>query len=90
MKLSQYSIEELTQEIERRRANRIDGRKPIIPCDLCEHFVAWKKYADCPESYNPCALGKKMSFRMPEDYQAIDWGFYKRGCRDRIIRNSPP
>lgn len=58
-------------------------RRPIQPCDECEHFVAWGG-GNPPPDYNPCALGHKLSFRMPDSREHdAPWGFYRRGCRDR-------
>lgn len=63
--------------------------KSIPQCDECEHFVAWRNiFQQCPDDYNPCRLGHRMNFKMPENGPHDEWGLYRRGCRDRKV--APP
>ena len=81
--LSRYTTEALAAELARRMPETAKRRRPILPCDECEHFVAWTGGTP-PATYKPCARGHALSFRMPDEREHdAPWGFYRRGCRDR-------
>ncbi len=83
--LRPFSDAELLEELARREEAR-SRRKPVKHwCDDCDHFKPWSKplIEDIPDDYNPCGKGHKMSFRVPESYTSIDYGFYRRVCKDR-------
>lgn len=76
-----FTTDELLAEIVRRRNARVD-RRPIVPCDQCQHFkTSETRYDD--DTYNPCSKGHVMSFRMPDSND--DWGHYRRVCADRLL-----
>lgn len=87
--LAKYSVAALLEEIAKRERVRSE-RKPIEHfCDECSNFKFWQKTGDPPDGYNPCAVGHKMSFRVPEGYSETEYGYYRRVCRDRKLRLSP-
>ncbi|TXT39202.1 MAG: hypothetical protein FD135_2352 [Comamonadaceae bacterium] len=81
-RFSKFSTDELLAEIARRRNISVSLR-PILKCEYCKHFKPSEKPDD---TYNPCAMGRKMEFRMPEGPtdRDGDWGFYLRCCPDRV------
>lgn len=81
-----FTTDELLAEIVRRRNARV-SRRPIPKCESCKNFVP---KADGDDSYNPCAKGHEMSFRMPDPDDGPpdengDWGFFLRVCPDRDL-----
>ena len=84
-KLSEYSDDELFEELIRRRNADDGGRRDYISfCDHCEHFVPWSESSDPPQKYNPCSFGHDMNFRTPTGYDDVSWGFFRRVCPDRL------
>lgn len=90
--LRNFSDEALREELARRQRKRgeRDERDPFKPCDECAHFIPWSADYDAPEDYNPCGKGHAMTFRVPEYVLDYDWGYYRRVCRDRAPRPTPP
>jgi len=75
-KLSDFSDDELLEEIVRRKNGDDEGcRGDIKFCDECEHFVKWEG-GDLPEKYSPCVFGHDVKFRAPVDY-SNQWGFFR-------------
>ena len=84
--LSQFSDDQLFEEIVRRRNGDDNGNRGDIQfCDNCEHFIAWDEKTDTPKGYNPCSFGHDLQFRTPIGYEN-DWGFFRRVCADRLER----
>ena len=53
-------------------------------CDECSHFAPWPdRNETAPDSYNPCEMRHRMSFRYPTGPSDQNWGFYRDGCGDR-------
>lgn len=86
--LKQFSDGELLEELVRRK----NVRKTNMPkhwCDDCAHFKAFGlgPIDLMPDNYNPCQKNHKMQFMPPEDYDFINYGFYRSVCADRDERN---
>jgi hypothetical protein len=82
--LSKVSTDALLAELVRRR-NAKPPRAVEHYCDACLNFKPWNKRGDAPDDYNPCGMGHRMSFRMPEDHEGPHgaFGYYRRVCSDR-------
>ena len=80
--LAAFSIDELLEEVVRRRNDRAQRRPVESWCDECAHF---KTKLDAGEEYNPCERGHRMSFWMPEEAEGphAQFGYYRRVCKDR-------
>lgn len=83
--LAKFSTKELLAEIARRKASPGKRRgRTFRNCDECRHF----RKADVPlalvDTHNPCGLGHRTSFKVPEtgDPYLEEWGYYRRGCGD--------
>lgn len=62
--LSEFSDDELTEEIARRLKTKEPRERAVIqPCDECECFVF--STSDMPKDWNPCSEGFRMRFREP-------------------------
>jgi len=87
MTLSQFSENELLEELARRKNER-EKEPQITYCDDCRNFIPWRDRFDLmPDDYNPCRQGHKMKFKMPaygEDPH--EFGFYRNVCADRDLR----
>jgi hypothetical protein len=83
--LAQFTTDQLLEEVVRRRNERKDVGD-VQPCDECQHFKTWTESDDPPKAYNPCGLGRRMSFHMPGDGEDIHSGigFYRRVCVSRL------
>lgn len=92
--LRRISTERLAAELERRSACLWREPRPIPNCDECNHFTPYIPQTESdvpPASYNPCAKGRAMRFRLPEsmgDVNSGNWGYYLRGCKDRATTKS--
>lgn len=78
--LSEFTLQELLEEIDRRFDEGRDSGN-ISYCDDCFYFRLRRGAAP------RCAKGHKMSFRVPIDMNDVDkcnWGHYKRVCKDRM------
>jgi len=84
--LSDYTDDELIEELARRRNTR-EINKPERWCVDCKNFTTWNGKGDPPNDYNACIKGHKMNFAMPEGYTDDEFGFYRRVCVDRIVIN---
>ncbi len=80
--LDNFSTEELEREIARRRYEK-DDDPPIKHCDECAHFIRMTKENERDTSFNPCSKGHHMRFQEPNSGSDLNWGFFRRGCRDR-------
>lgn len=81
--LARFTVDELLEELARRRRTS-DAERPVSEwCDDCAHFRTWTGKGDAPDNFNPCTKGHAMSFRVPADY-GDPWGFYRRVCADRL------
>ena len=81
--LAAASVDELLEELARRRSTR-DQERPVDNwCHDCGHFTTWDGAGDAPEGFNACGKGHQMQFRIPVDYGDA-WGFYRRVCADRL------
>ncbi len=83
--LSEYSIDELLEEIAK-RSSHARKREPVRYCDTCSHFQPYEGAGDPPTDYNPCGLLHKLSFRAPDSFAEMndgEWGHYRRVCADR-------
>lgn len=81
--LSAASVDELLEELARRRSTR-DQERPVDSwCHDCGHFQTWTGMGDAPRDFNACSKGHAMQFRVPADYGDA-WGFYRRVCADRL------
>src|SRR5688572_30327931 len=86
--LDKFSVDELLEELARRR-RAWKNRRPIRHfCDDCGNFKTWTHNDGPIDDYNPCSKGHAMSFRMPEGYTDTDYGFYRRVCADRLTPES--
>ena len=85
--LAGFSTTALLNELQRRDGD-LKRMSPIIPCDECGHWRNAPEGADLGK-WNPCNLGHKLSFRVPDSPQDDVWGFYRRNCRDRPDQPSP-
>lgn len=81
--LSAATVDELLEELARRRSTRDQERSVDSWCDDCGHFKTWTGEGDAPAGFNPCSKGHTMQFRAPADYGDA-WGFYRRVCGDRL------
>lgn len=84
-RLEDYSTEALVKELQRRRYRKERTPKPIEFCDDCHQFQPWADpEEDAPKDYNPCSMGHKMSFKMPDQADPLDrnYGFFRRNCSD--------
>lgn len=85
--LAQFTTDQLLEEVVRRRNERKDVGD-VEPCDQCRHFKFWTANLDPPKDYNPCDLGKRMSFHIAGDgedpHSGI--GYYRRVCESRLSR----
>jgi len=85
--LSQFTTDQLLEEIVRRRQERKDVGD-VQPCDECRHFQFWTSSDEAPKDYNPCDLGKNMKFHMAGDGEDphSSLGYYRRVCASRLPR----
>lgn len=74
--LAEYSDLQLANELARRSQERANGDDEIEPCDECLWFGA-------PKKRDICLRGHTMKFRSPSGPRDLNWGFYRRGCKDR-------
>lgn len=84
MTLKAYTIDQLLEELVRRR-NVAEARKepPEQWCEACTHFKTERLAVD---RYNPCQKRHKMKFFMPPqggDPHSTDFGYYRNCCPDR-------
>ena len=76
-KFSEFSDDELLEEIVRRKNGDDEGARGDIKfCDNCEHFVVWEGNKAPPEKYSPCAFSHDVKFRVPVGY-SDEWGFFR-------------
>lgn len=90
--LSSCSLDDLLAEVVRRRNEQRAAEGEELPwCDDCAHFRLWTKYGDPPRTYNPCARGHEMEFKVPEDWEPPEtFGYFRRICVDRRPRSESP
>lgn len=64
-------------------ASRKDGGPHLKPITRwCENCVHWRFSKNDKDTANNCRKGHAMEFKVPEDYDFDDSGFYRRGCTD--------
>jgi hypothetical protein len=80
--LVSFSDRDLREELARRLEKRLRDEAEKEWCNECCNFIIWTRDNNPPLSYNPCAKGHMMIFKLPEGYTDA-MGFYKQNCRDR-------
>lgn len=91
--LSSYTDGELLAELGRRMnlaRERAEAYGKELWCEDCIFYAVWDDQfgrRKMPETYNPCTKTHKMDFRMPDSPIDDEFGFYRRGCTDRVERD---
>lgn len=92
--LASFTTDALREEIYRRAIRERDKQPVQLKwCDECAHFKALRQHmsdvsprrGEKVSDYQPCQKGHEMSFRMPLGPMDTEWGYFRRGCRDREI-----
>ncbi len=91
MSLDHYTDQALIDELLNRRLEKERGWDNVEYCHNCARFKPWTRRGEPPADYNPCGLGHKLHFRMPEDWEDphCEHGFYRRICSDRAVIEPP-
>src|SRR3569623_1889737 len=92
MKLRDYTTAQLIEELAQ-RSNKQTTKKPKHWCHDCKHHVVWEDGKTpneaMPDGYNPCTMGHKMRFMMPEEI-GDEYGYYLPVCADRNVLPPTP
>lgn len=82
--LEGFTTAQLLAEVARRERvlrEKVDG--PVM-CEGCVHQRFWTQRRDPPDDWSACKLLHALDFKMPEEPNGEDAGFYKPGgCEDR-------